>query len=48
MAFATVAFGAAGAVVDDAIEQGAAEDVAGIGEARGKAVTFVGNRRLFH
>jgi hypothetical protein len=41
--FATVALGTAGAVADDAFEQGAAENVAGIGEMRGKAVAFAGD-----
>ena len=46
--FAAVAPGAAGAVTDDALEQGAAQDVAGVGEARGKAIAFADRLRLFH
>jgi len=46
--FAAVAPGAAGAVTDEAPQQGAAEDVAGAGEARGKAIAFAGSLRLFH
>jgi hypothetical protein len=46
--FAAVAPGAAGAVTDEALEQGAAEDVAGAGEARGKATAFADGPRLFH
>ena len=46
--FATDALGAAGAVANDAFEQGSAEDVAGVGEARGKAVAFAGRVLLFH
>jgi len=45
---ATVAPGAAGAVANDALEQGAAENVAGVGKARGKAIAFTGSLRLFH
>jgi hypothetical protein len=46
--FAAVALGAAGAVADDALEQGAAENAGGVGEARGKAVAPVGNLLMFH
>ena len=34
--------------MNDAFEQGSAEDVAGVGEARGKAVAFADSLRLFH
>jgi len=44
MTFAPVAFGAAGAVADDALEQRAAEEMGGIGKARDKAVAFAGSR----
>jgi hypothetical protein len=40
--FAAVALGATGAVADDALEQGAAENVAGVGEMGSKAVAFAG------
>jgi len=46
--FATVALGAAGAVADDAFEQGAAENVAGVGEARGEAIASANYLRLVH
>jgi hypothetical protein len=46
--FATIALGATGAVANDALEQRATEDAGGIGEARGKAVAFTGELRLFH
>jgi hypothetical protein len=46
--FAVVALGAAGAVADDALEQGAAENAAGAGEARGEAVAFASDPLLFH
>ena len=48
MAFATSALEAAGTVADDAFEQGAAEQVGGGGKARGKAVAFAVELRLFH
>ena len=48
MTFATVALGAAGAVADDSIEQGAAEDVSGVGKTGDKAVAFVGGNLMFH
>ena len=48
MTFAAVALGTAGAVADDAIEQGAAKNVAGVGKTRDKAVAFAGDLRLFH
>jgi hypothetical protein len=41
--FAAVALGTARAVPDDALEQGAAENVAGVGEARDKAVAMAGD-----
>ena len=46
--FATVALGAAGAVANNAFEQGSAQDVASVGEARGKAVAFAGGLLMFH
>lgn len=45
---AASALEAAGTVVDDAVEQGAAENAGGVGKARGKAVAFAGYLRLFH
>ena len=48
MTFAAVAHGTAGAVADDAIEQGATEDVGGVGEARGQEVAPAGECLLFH
>ena len=41
MSFAAIALGTARAVSDDALEQGAAEDVLGAGEARSEAITFL-------
>jgi len=46
--FAAVACGAAGAVANDTPEQGSAEDVSGVGQARGEAVAPADSRRLFH
>jgi hypothetical protein len=46
--FTTVALRAAGAVADDALEQGAAKNVGGVGESRGKAVNFAAELRPFH
>ena len=40
MSFAAIALGTARAVPDDSLEQGAAEDVPGVGEARGEAIAF--------
>ncbi|MGC1416047.1 MAG: hypothetical protein WA817_12240 [Candidatus Acidiferrum sp.] len=40
MSFPTVTFGAVGAVPDNPLEKGAAQDVAGIGERRGEAIAF--------
>jgi hypothetical protein len=48
MTFAAVAHRAAGAVANDAIEQGSAEDVGGVGEARDEEVASAGERFLFH
>jgi len=46
--FAAVALGAAGAVADDAFEQGTAENVGGVGESRSEAIAFVGKLFMFH
>ena len=46
--FTTVALGATRAMANDAFEQRAAEDVGGVGEARGKAVAFLYELQLFH
>jgi hypothetical protein len=46
--FAAVALRAAGAVADDAFEQGAAENVGGVGESRSEAIAFVGELFMFH
>jgi hypothetical protein len=46
--FAAVALGATGAVADDALEQGSAENVGGAGEMGSKAVAFAGKFGLFH
>jgi hypothetical protein len=46
--FTAVALGATGAVADDAFEQGAAENVGGVGESRSKAIALAGNLGLFH
>ena len=48
MSFATIALGTASTVTDDAFEQGAAEDVPGMGKTRGEAVAFAESRRMFH
>ena len=48
MTFATSALEAAGTVADDALEQGAAENVGGAGKARGKAVALASGLQLFH
>ena len=46
--FAAGAFGAAGAMADGALEQGAAEDLAGLGEAGEEAVALAGDLLLIH
>jgi hypothetical protein len=46
--FAAVALGATGAVADDALEQRAAENVAGVREVRSKAVALADDRGVFH
>ena len=48
MSLAAVALGAAAAMADEALEQGAAEEVLGLGEASGEAVEFAGKLLLFH
>jgi hypothetical protein len=48
MTLAAVAYGAAGAVADDAVEQGATEDVGGVGEARDQQIASSGEHFLFH
>jgi hypothetical protein len=48
VAFAAGAFGAAGAMADDAMEQGAAEDLAGLGEAGEEAVALADDLFLLH
>ena len=40
MSFTTVTFGAVGAVPDNPLEEGAAKDLAGIGERGGEAIAF--------
>jgi hypothetical protein len=46
--FTAVALRAAGAMTDDAFEQGAAENVGSVGESRGEAIAFAGNLGMFH
>ena len=41
MSFAAIALGTARAMPDDSLEQGAAEDVLGAGEARDEAIAFL-------
>jgi len=41
MSFAAIALGTARAVTNDSLEQGAAKDVPGAGEARGEAIAFL-------
>jgi len=48
MAFAARALGAANAMTDDALEQGAAKDVAGGGETREEAFAFLDGGLLIH
>ncbi len=48
MSFATVALRTALAVADDSIEQGAAEDVSGVGKARDEAIANADSGLLFH
>jgi hypothetical protein len=48
MSFAAIALGTARAVTDDSLEQGAAEDVLGAGEARGEAIAFKKRGWLIH
>jgi hypothetical protein len=48
MALATGALGAAGAMADGALEQGAAEDLAGLGEAGEEAVALADDLLLIH
>jgi len=48
MTFTTSALEAAGTVADEAFEQGATKNVGGTGKARGKAVEFASDLRLFH
>jgi len=48
MPFTTLAFGAARAVTDDALEQGAAEDVLGAGERLGQAIAFTDGCQSIH
>jgi hypothetical protein len=48
MTFAAIALGTAGAMPDDSLEQGAAEDVLGAGEARGEAIAFTKSGFLIH
>jgi hypothetical protein len=48
MPFATLAFGTAGAVTDDTLEQGTAGDVPGAGEGGGEAIAFAQGCRLIH
>ena len=48
MSFAAVALGTAGAMTDDALEQGTAEDVSGRGELRGEPIKFADSDIVFH
>ena len=48
MAFAAIALGTARAMPDDSLEQGAAEDVLGAGEARGELIAFTKSNFLLH
>ena len=48
MAFAAGAFGAAGAMADGALEQGAAEDLAGLGETGEEPITLLNDALLIH
>jgi hypothetical protein len=48
MAFAAGACGAAGAMADDALEQGATEDLAGLGETSEEAVALLNTLLLLH
>ena len=48
MSFAAIALGTARAVTDDALEQGAAEDVLGAGEGLGEAIAFAEGGLLIH
>jgi hypothetical protein len=48
MAFAAGTFGAAGAMADGALEQGAAEDLAGLGKAVEEAVALLHDPLLIH
>jgi len=48
MAFAAVALGTSLAVVDDSLEQGAAEDVSGVGEAGDEVIAFDDSGLMFH
>ena len=48
MALAASALGAAGAMADDALEQGAAEDLAGLGEAGEEAAAFADDLLVIH
>ena len=41
MSFAAIALGTARAVPNDSLEQGAAEDIPGAGEARGEEIAFM-------
>jgi hypothetical protein len=48
MAFAAGALGAAGAMADSALEQGATEDLAGLGETGDEAVAPLDDLLLLH
>jgi hypothetical protein len=48
MPFATLAFRTTGAVTDDTLEQGSAEDVPGAGEGGGEAIAFAEGGRMPH
>jgi len=48
MAFAAGAFGAAGAMANDALEQGATEDVAGLREAGEEALSVADGLLMIH
>ena len=48
VSLAAVALGAAGAVTDGAIQQGAAEEVSGFGETSGEPVELTGCLLCFH
>ena len=48
MSFAAIALGTARAMPDDSLEQGAAEDVLGAGEARGEAIAFTKSGYMIH